>query len=444
MERNHYDLIAIGAGSGGLSVVERASEYGKKCAIVEDKIIGGTCVNAGCVPKKVMWFAANTATHINNANDFGFEVKKQGFSWSYLINKRDDYIKGINSWYDSYLKNLGVDYLHGFGKLIDNKTISVNGKKYTAEHIVIATGGEPIIPNINGAENCITSDIFFTLNNLPKKVAVIGGGYIGVELAGLLNSLGSSVEIFLRSEKLLKGFDPIIQETLENDYLSSGIKIHKNINLEKITKNLTIHTDKFDFKGFDNIILAVGRKPLTNNLGLDNAGVQIDEEGFINTDKYQTTNIDNIFAVGDVTGQIALTPVAIAAGRRLSDRLYNKMNNRHLEYSFIPTVVFSHPPIGTIGLTENEAINLFEKVKIYKSKFTPMSDALIKNKTTTAIKLVCEGVNEVIVGCHIIGHGADEMLQGFAVAIKMGATKSQFDDTIAIHPTSSEEVVTLR
>tara|TARA_B100000929_G_C15470157_1_gene407572 strand:- start:95 stop:1429 length:1335 start_codon:yes stop_codon:yes gene_type:complete len=444
MKNNHYDIIAIGAGSGGLSAVERASEYGKKCALIEEKTIGGTCVNVGCVPKKVMWFAANTATHIKNANGFGFDIDIKDFSWSRLINKRDNYINGINKWYEGHLEKLGIDYLQGFGKLIDKNTVSVDGKQYTAEHIVIATGGEPTVPNIDGAENCITSDGFFTLDILPKKVAIIGGGYIGVEIAGLLNSLGSRVEIFIRSEKLLNGFDPIIQDTLEKDYLANGIQINKNIKLNKFSKDLTIHTDKSDYSGFDKIILAVGRKPLTNNLGLENAEVKIDNKGFIPIDKFQTTNIANIFAVGDVTGQIALTPVAIAAGRRLSDRLFNNMDNRYLEYKNIPTVIFSHPPIGTIGLTEAEANNIFDKVKVYKSKFTPMSDALLENKTTTAIKLICEGKDEVIVGCHIIGHGADEMLQGFAVAMKIGANKSQFDDTIAIHPTSSEELVTLR
>ncbi len=444
MKNNHYDIIAIGAGSGGLSAVERASEYGKKCALIEEKTIGGTCVNVGCVPKKVMWFAANTATHIKNANSFGFDIDIKDFSWGRLINKRDNYINGINKWYEGHLEKLGIDYLQGFGKLIDKNTVSVDGKQYTAEHIVIATGGEPTVPNIDGAENCITSDGFFTLDILPKKVAIIGGGYIGVEIAGLLNSLGSRVEIFIRSEKLLNGFDPIIQDTLEKDYLANGIQINKNIKLNKFSKDLTIHTDKSDYSGFDKIILAVGRKPLTNNLGLENAEVKVDNKGFIPIDKFQTTNIANIFAVGDVTGQIALTPVAIAAGRRLSDRLFNNMDNRYLEYKNIPTVVFSHPPIGTIGLTEAEANNIFDKVKVYKSKFTPMSDALLENKTTTAIKLICEGEDEVIVGCHIIGHGADEMLQGFAVAMKIGANKSQFDDTIAIHPTSSEELVTLR
>ena len=441
--KKHYDMIAIGAGSGGLSVVERAAEYGKKCLVIEAKTIGGTCVNAGCVPKKIMWFAANVAAQINSAQGFGFDVEMRGFSWKKLKQGRDNYINGIVNWYGGYLEKLGIDYIYGFGKLVDKNTVSVNGKSYTAKHIVLAPGGEPFVPALEGAEFGISSDGFFELEELPKKVAVIGGGYIGVELAGVLNSLGAKVEIFCRSA-LLRGFDETIQNTLEKDYRAFGIKIHHHIHIEKLLKNKTIKSNKGDFKGFDSIIWAVGRNPITGDLGLQNAGVKSDQHGFIPTDKYQATNVDNIFALGDATGRAPLTPVAIAAGRRLADRLYNNMTHRHLDYNNIATVIFSHPPIGTIGLSEAQANEKFDKVKIYKSEFTPMADALLNHKTTTALKLVCAGEDEKVVGCHIIGHGADEMLQGFAVAIKMGANKKQFDDTVAIHPTSAEELVTMR
>jgi glutathione reductase (NADPH) len=442
--KKHYDIIAIGAGSGGLSAVERAAEYGKKCLVIEVKTIGGTCVNAGCVPKKVMWFAANTGVMIKNAQGFGFEVEQKGFSWKKLKAGRDNYIKGITDWYDGYLQKLGVDYIHGFGQLVGKNTVSVNGKEYTAEYIVLSPGGEPVVPHIEGAEYGMTSDGFFALEEFPKKVAVIGGGYIGVELAGVLNALGSQVALFSRGDKLLSGFDPMIQNTLDKDYSNHGITIHHNTQISKISKYKTLLTNQGEFAGFDTIIWAVGRKPMTQHLGLEVAGVKCDQKGFIPTDKFQTTNIDNIFALGDVTGRTPLTPVAIAAGRRLSDRLYNNMTDRHLDYHNVATVVFSHPPIGTIGLTEVQANEKFDKVKIYKSEFTPMADALLQHKTTTALKLICAGDDEKVVGCHIIGHGADEMLQGFAVAIKMGATKKQFDDTIAIHPTSAEELVTMR
>ncbi len=439
-----YDMIAIGAGSGGLSAVERASEYGKKCLIIEAKTIGGTCVNVGCVPKKVMWFAANAATQINNAQGFGFNIEVKNFSWKKLKQGRDNYIKGITDWYDGYLEKLGIDYIHGFGKLVNKNTVSVNGEEYTAEHIVLSPGGKPSVPNIEGAEYGITSDGFFELDALPKKVAVIGGGYIGVELAGVLNALGSEVEIFGRADTLLRGFDPMIQEALNKDYTAHGITLHHGTTIDKVSSDKTIFTNHGEFGGFDQIIWAVGRDPMTQHLGLENAGVESNQRGFIPTDKFQVTNVDNIFALGDATGRAPLTPVAIAAGRRLSDRLYNNMTDRHLDYSAIATVVFSHPPIGTIGLTEIEANKKFDKIKIYKSEFTPMADALLNHKTTTALKLVCVGDDEKIIGCHIMGHGADEMLQGFAVAIKMEATKKQFDDTVAIHPTSAEELVTLR
>lgn len=442
--RKHYDMIAIGAGSGGLSAVERASEYGKKCAVVEVNQVGGTCVNVGCVPKKVMWFAANAAQTIKNSNGFGFDISINDFSWTKLKNGRENYINGINEWYDGYLEKLGIDYFHGFGKLIDKNTISVNGENLTADTIVLSPGGEPSVPKIEGAKYGITSDGFFELNELPKRVAVVGGGYIGVELAGVLNSLGSEVSLFVRSQKLLNGFDELIQSSLENDYREHGIKIEFGTSIDKISKDKTLHTNKGDFSGYEQIIWTVGRDPLTQHLGLENAGVKTDQRGFILTNKFQKTNIGNIYALGDATGKSPLTPVAIAAGRRLSDRLYNNMKNRRLSYENIPTVVFTHPPIGTIGMTEEEARKKFKNVKVYQSQFTPMADALSDHKTTTALKLVCVNNNEKVVGCHIMGHGADEMLQGFAVAIKMGATKKQFDDTVAIHPTSAEELVTMR
>jgi len=442
--RKHYDMIAIGAGSGGLSAVERASEYGKKCAIIEVNQVGGTCVNVGCVPKKVMWFAANAAQTIKNSNGFGFDISINDFSWTKLKDGRENYINGINEWYDGYLEKLGIDYFHGFGKLIDKNTISVNGENLTADTIVLSPGGEPSVPKIEGAKYGITSDGFFELNKLPKRVAVVGGGYIGVELAGVLNSLGSEVSLFVRSQKLLNGFDELIQSSLENDYREHGIKIEFGTSIDKISKDKTLHTNKGDFSGYEQIIWTVGRDPLTQHLGLENAGVKTDQRGFILTNKFQKTNIGNIYALGDATGRAPLTPVAIAAGRRLSDRLYNNMKNRRLSYENIPTVVFTHPPIGTIGMTEEEARKKFKNVKVYQSQFTPMADALSDHKTTTALKLVCVNNNEKVVGCHIMGHGADEMLQGFAVAIKMGATKKQFDDTVAIHPTSAEELVTMR
>ena len=440
----HYDMIAIGAGSGGLSAVERASEYGKKCAIIEMKTIGGTCVNVGCVPKKVMWYAANTAATISNASGFGFEVGSVDFSWKKLKQGRDNYIEGITTWYSGHLKSLDIDYIEGFGQLIDNNTVSVNDQQVTANHIVLSPGSAPFVPNVEGAEFGITSDGFFKLNDLPKKVAIVGGGFIAVELAGVLNALGSDVTIIIRSDNLLNGFDAMIIDVLTKEYQKQGISIVTNTNISKLDSEGGIHCNNETLKGFDEVIWAMGRSPMTNNMGLEAIGLTTDDKGFIQTDKYQQTNIKDIYALGDATGRAALTPVAIAAGRRLSDRLFNGMSDRHLNYDNIPSVVFSHPPIGTVGLSEKEAKEKFENIKIYQSSFTPMSDALLEHQTQTALKLICTGDDEKVIGCHIIGEGADEMLQGFAVAIKMGATKSQLDDTVAIHPTSAEELVTLR
>ncbi|SFV68526.1 Glutathione reductase [hydrothermal vent metagenome] len=442
--KKHYDMIAIGAGSGGLSAVERAAEYGKKCLVIEEKKVGGTCVNVGCVPKKVMWFAANTAMQIKNAQGFGFDVEQKGFSWEELVKGRDGYINGITNWYDGYLEKLGINYIHGHAKMVNENTIEVNGEQISAEHIVLSPGGEPFVPNIEGANLGITSDGFFELKQQPKKVVIVGGGYIGVELAGVLKALGSEVSIITRGNAVLTHFDKLLQETLVKDMLEQGIKLIPNSQVEKVEQGLKITTNN-EVLNADCLIWTVGRKPLTNDLDLENANVKTDNQGFIPVDKFQETNVKNIYALGDATGKAPLTPVAIAAGRRLSDRLFNSMKDRHLNYENIPTVVFSHPPIGTVGLTELEAKEKYsDEVKIYQSSFTPMSDALLEHQTTTALKLVCVGKEEKVVGCHIIGTGADEMLQGFAVAIKMGATKKDFDDTIAIHPSSAEELVTMR
>jgi glutathione reductase (NADPH) len=306
------------------------------------------------------------------------------------------------------------------------------------------------VPEIPGAELGITSDGFFALTEQPKRVAVVGAGYIAVELAGLLNALGSEVDLMLRRQHFLASFDAMLRETLMEEMVNDGVNILPNINLEKVEKekdgSLTLYCQSGHImKGFDTLVWAIGREPLTADLNLDAAGVEINEAGYIPTDEFQNTNVPGVYAVGDATGRAQLTPVAIAAARRLGDRLFNNQPERRLEYENIPTVMFSHPPIGTVGLTEGEARDLHgEAVKVYQTRFTPMYNAITAHKTKTAMKLVCIGAQEKVVGIHMIGHGVDEMLQGFAVALKMGATKKQFDDTVAIHPTSSEELVTMR
>lgn len=447
-----YDVIAIGAGSGGLSVVERAAEYGKKCAVVEAKKLGGTCVNIGCVPKKVMWFGAHIAEAIRDASSFGFDVEQKGFDWGKLVKNREQYINNITTWYEGYMRDKGVDILQGWGSFVDNHTVSVDGKTYTAETIVIAPGGFPLIPSeTENAELGLSSDGFFELTEQPKKVAVIGNGYIGVELSGVFQALGTDTTLVSRSGLVLGGFDEMIRENLTNAMLESGCKNEYHFAVKKLERQadgtLTIYsTDGQSVAGFDQVIWAVGRQTLIAPLVLENIGLEANDHGFIEVDDCHKTAIDNIYAIGDVTGQPQLTPVAIRAGRFLAERLYNNKPDLKLDLNSVPTVIFSHPPVGTIGLAEHDARKQYgtDNVKVYTSIFTPMRYAFTEHQIKTALKLVVTGEDEKVVGIHIVGDGADEMLQGFAVAVQMGATKADFDATIAIHPSSSEELVTMR
>jgi glutathione reductase (NADPH) len=446
----HYDLIAIGGGSGGLSAAERAAQYGAKCAVVEVAKMGGTCVNVGCVPKKVMWYGAEIAQALHHAKHYGFKLKQEGFDWGTLVAARENYIKGITDWYGNYLADSDIDSIQGYARFMDAKTLEVNGEHYTADHIVISPGGVPSMPDTPGAELGITSDGFFALKQQPKRVAVVGAGYIAVELAGVLNALGSDVSLLLRRQHFLTGFDTLLRDTLMEEMLNDGINIMPGVTVERVEKaadgTLTLdYQNGQQLTEIDALIWAIGREPNTADLNLAAAGVEMDERGYIPTDEYQNTNVAGIYAVGDVTGRAQLTPVAIAAARRLGDRLFNHQPERKLDYDNIPTVMFSHPPMGTVGLTEEEARRQHgDAVKVYQTRFTAMAHAFTERQPATAMKLVVVGAKEKVVGVHIIGQGADEMLQGFAVAVNMGATKADFDNTVAIHPTSAEELVTLR
>ena len=446
----HYDLIAIGGGSGGLSVAERAARYGARCAVVEKGPLGGTCVNAGCVPKKVMWFGASIAHMLQEASSSVFDITASQFDWSALKAARDRYVQGINDWYHTYLADSNIAEIVGTARFVDRRTIVVGEDRYSADHIVIAPGGAPMVPATPGAELGITSDGFFALQQLPRRVAVVGSGYIAVELAGMLSALGSDVTMLLRREHLLRTFDATLRENLTEEMLGDGIDILARTQVKEVVReadgSLCILCENGQrLEGFDELIWAIGRYPLTQDLGLEAAGVGVDGKGYIPTDKFQQTAVAGIYAIGDVTGRAQLTPVAIAAGRRLADRVFGGMQDRHLPYDNIPTVVFSHPPLATVGLTESEARDIHgEAVKVYQTRFTAMYNALTERKQKTAMKLVTVGAQERVVGCHVIGPGADEMLQGFAVAIRIGATKADLDDTVAIHPTSAEELVTMR
>ncbi len=449
-EAYDFDVITLGAGSGGLSLAERAAAYGQRCAIVEHGKIGGTCVNVGCVPKKIMWFGANLAHQFHDAGGYGFDLTIDGFDWATLVGNRERYIENINRYYHRYLADLGIVEITGTGSFVDAHSIEVDGKTYTARDIVIATGTRPGLPDIAGIEHAISSDGFFALESQPQRVAIAGSGYIAVELAGVLNALGSEVTMYLRKRHVLREFDSLPRQLLFEELGKCGIALRTESEITRIALREDARFDLEDnhgngLDGVDQVIFAIGRYPDTTSLGLERAGVEVDARGFIVTDLYQRTSQSNVFALGDVTGRAPLTPVAIAAGRRLADRLYGDRPERHLDYEWVPTVVFSHPPIGTIGKTEDEARAEFgDRVRVYETRFTAMYNAISGIEVPTAMKLVCLDEDERIIGCHMIGPGVDEMLQGFAVAITMGACKRDFDDTVAIHPTSAEELVTLR
>ena len=444
-----FDLLVIGGGSGGLAHAQRAAEYGANAAVIEHGPLGGTCVNVGCVPKKVMWYAAHYAHQLHHAVDYGYDISIDGHDWSALKARRDAYVARLNNIYSNNLDKRGVTYIEGHARFIDANTIDVDGKAYAAERIVVATGGQPIVPGIPGAELGITSDGFFELEEQPKRVLIAGSGYIAVELAGIFSGLGSETGIIVRKQSVLRSFDTMLSSELMETMRKSGITLDTGVVPASVRKTddglVVVATDGREFGPVDVLVWAVGRSPNTATLDAGSAGIAMDESGFIPTDDLQQTNVAHIHALGDVTGRAALTPVAIAAGRRLADRLYGGMEGRHLDYSLIPTVIFSHPTIGTVGMTEEEARREFgDDIKVYTTGFTPMFYALGQDKQRSVMKLVTTGRDERVVGCHLFGEGADEMLQGFAVAMHMGATKKDLDDTVAIHPTNAEEVVTMR
>jgi len=427
-------------------------------------------VNVGCVPKKIMWYTADIADNIRKATAYGFgdastRDKMVGtFDWTTLKHKRDAYIKRLNGIYEKNLVNDKVDYHEGWAKFISPHEVEIttrDGEKYTvrSKKFTIAVGGRPTIPTsdtIPGAEHGINSDGFFDIEEQPKTVVVVGAGYIAVELAGVFNTLGTETHLVIRHDKVLRTFDPMLQDVLTPYMEKTGMNVHKNSNVKKVEKlsngRLSITIDSADAPVEADVLLwAIGRHANTEELGLDAAGVKKDEKsGDVPYDEWQKTNVDHIFSIGDVGGKALLTPVAIAAGRRLSNRLFGGQQYKEdkLSYENIPSVVFSHPTIGSVGMTEPEAREKFgdDNIKVYNTSFKAMSFAMLEeeHKQPTSYKLICAGKEEKVVGLHIIGEGSDEMMQGFAVAVKMGATKKNFDDCVAIHPTSAEELVTLR
>jgi len=449
MARN-FDLLTIGGGSAGVAVSNRAASYGAKCALIESGRLGGTCVNVGCVPKKIMWSGASLAHAIEDAADYGSSVGPVKFDWAHLKRNRDRYVADMNGHYERTLTGNGVEIVRGFARFVGLKAVEVNSETLTADHIVIAVGGRPIMPDIPGSELGITSDGFFEIEARPNKVAIVGAGYVSVEFAGVLRALGADVTMILRRDHFLHSFDAMLRDSLMAQMQADGVRMVRRARVTRVGKAsgaIRVDCDNGQaVEGLDTLIWAVGRRSNADNLDLDKTGVRVDNSGDISTDAYQNTNVASIYAIGDITGRFELTPVAIAAGRRLADRVFGGMKDRRLAYENIPTVLFTHPPIGTVGLTEAGATQRFgaAAVKVYEAGFTPMYHAFTHRKVKSALKLVVAGPEEKVVGLHIYGSGADEILQGFAVAVRMGATKRDLDDTVAIHPTVAEELVTLR
>ncbi|WP_342983058.1 glutathione-disulfide reductase [Streptococcus salivarius] len=446
-----YDYIVIGGGSGGIASANRAAMHGAKVILFEGKEVGGTCVNVGCVPKKVMWYGAQVAETLHRyAGEYGFDVTINKFDFATLKANRQAYIDRIHGSYERGFDNNGVERVYEYARFIDPHTVEVAGVRYTAPHILIATGGHALYPNIPGSEYGITSDGFFELDEVPKRTAVIGAGYIAVEVAGVLNALGSDTHLFVRKDRPLRTFDKDIVDVLVDEMAKSGPTLHTHANATEVVKNaddsLTISFDNGETITVDCLIWAIGRAANTSGFGLEKTGVKLTEKGTIYSDEFENTSVSGIYALGDVTGKLDLTPVAVKAGRQLSERLFNNKADAKLDYTDVATVVFSHPVIGSVGLTEEKAIAKYgaENIKVYKSSFTPMYTALGDNRQPSTMKLVTLGEDEKIIGLHGIGYGVDEMIQGFSVAIKMGATKADFDNTVAIHPTGSEEFVTMR
>ena len=446
MSKFDYDLFVIGAGSAGIRAARMASGFGAKVAITEDRYLGGTCVNVGCVPKKLLVYASHFSEDFKNAKGFGWSLGSSDFNWQTLIKNKDTEISRLNGAYEKILDNAGVKHLDGYGSLIDEHTVVVNGKHYSSERILIATGGWPSIPDIQGKEHIISSNEVFFLETLPEKIVIVGGGYIAVEFAGIFNGLGVETILLYRGSLFLRGFDQDIRNFLAQEMRKKGITLKFANNIESIEKTggqlqATI-SDKSTLLA-DQIMYATGRKPKTEGMGIETVGITLDKNAAIVVNDQYRTNIPSIYAVGDVTNRVNLTPVALAEGTFLARLLYNDVN-LPVNYEHIPSCVFSQPNIGTVGLTEEAAREKYKQIDIYKSSFMPMKHSLSGDNEQTFMKLIVDKKSDLVVGVHMVGSEAGEIIQGIGIAMQAGAKKADFDQTIGIHPTTAEEFVTMR
>jgi glutathione reductase (NADPH) len=447
MSQYDYDLFVIGAGSGGVRASRIASGHGARVAICEESRVGGTCVIRGCVPKKLLVYASHFSESFADSKGYGWSVGEAAFSWPDLIAAKDKEIDRLNEVYHKLLDQAGVELHRGRGRLIDAHTVEVAGKRYSAETILIAVGGRPWVPDIPGIELAITSDEAFHLDALPKRVLIVGAGYIAVEFAGIFNGLGADVTLSYRRDLILRGFDDDIRQAVSDGLRGRGVDIRYGTEPRRVEaiaedRRRVVFADG-STQDYDCVMMATGRAPYVWDLGLEAAGVALADGGRIQVDEYSRTSVDNIFAVGDVTDRIALTPVALMEGHCFADSQYGGMD-RPVEHANTPAAVFSQPPVGTVGLTEQDARDQGHQIKIFRSSFTPMKYTLAGRQEKGVMKLIVDADSDRVLGVHVAGLDAPEMVQGFAVAVRAGLTKADFDRTIGIHPTAAEELVTMR
>ncbi|NLT99717.1 MAG: glutathione-disulfide reductase [Pseudomonas lundensis] len=443
-----FDLFVIGAGSGGVRAARFAAGFGAKVAVAESRYLGGTCVNVGCVPKKLLVYGAHFAEEFEQASGFGWTLGASSFDWSTLIANKDREINRLNGIYRNLLVNSGVTLLEGHATLTGPNEVLVNGRRHTAKHILIATGGWPQIPEIPGHEHAISSNEAFFLKALPKRVLVVGGGYIAVEFAGIFQGLGAETSLLYRGEMFLRGFDGSVRKHLHEELLKRGMDVQFNADIARIDKqpdgSLKATLKDGRVLEADCVFYATGRRPMLDNLGLETTGVKLDKRGFINVNDLYQTDEPSILAIGDVIGRVQLTPVALAEGMAVARRLFKPEQYRPVDYNMIPTAVFSQPAIGTVGLSEEQALEDGHQVQIFESSFRPMKLTMTDCQERTFMKLVVDAETDKVLGCHMVGPEAGEIVQGLAIAMKAGATKQHFDETIGVHPTAAEEFVTMR
>ena len=443
-----FDLYVIGAGSGGVRAARFAAGFGAKVGVAESRYLGGTCVNVGCVPKKLLVYGAHFAEDFEQAAGFGWSLDEAQFDWATLIANKDREINRLNGIYRNLLVNSGVTLHEGHARIVAPHTVEINGERFSARHILIATGGWPQIPQIPGAEHAISSNEAFFLKTLPKRVLVVGGGYIAVEFAGIFHGLGASTSLLYRGDLFLRGFDGAVRKHLQEELTKRGMDLQFNADIERIDRQAdgSLNVTLKDGRQLetDCVFYATGRRPMLDNLGLENTAVKLDQKGFVEVDELYQTAEPSILAIGDVIGRVQLTPVALAEGMAVARRLFKPEQYRLVDYQMIPTAVFSLPNIGTVGLTEEQAREAGHEVQIFESRFRPMKLTLTECQERTLMKLVVDAKTDKVLGCHMVGPEAGEIVQGLAIALKAGATKRDFDETIGVHPTAAEEFVTMR